>query len=338
LQSSGSRARWAAGAVGALVLVAALVGAYLLIRSGPDTIVASGNSVAVIDLETNRVVSVIPVGTAPTSIVRGAGAVWTLNTGEQTISEIDAAKRERIRTFSAGVNASDIAFSKGAVWVVDAAADTLVVLDPLGRVEDRITLGLRHAFTNRGFGRFEPRAALTTRAGEVWAVGGDDLTAVVVGSASRDVIRRTVGFQGANGDSAPGGPDVASGGAGIWATDGSDELFRTDTSPDERAQLGGFDGDQGITGIAVDRDTVWVSGAGVVWQVRTNPVRPSTTYPVGEGPAGVAVGGGAVWTANAYDGTVSRIDVGTGKTTTITVGGTPSDLVVANGLLWVTVD
>jgi DNA-binding beta-propeller fold protein YncE len=44
-----------------------------------------------------------------------------------------------------------------------------------------------------------------------------------------------------------------------------------------------------------------------------------------------------VWTANSLDGTVSRIDPQGGTTSTIRVGGTPNELVAANGLIWVTV-
>ena len=46
----------------------------------------------------------------------------------------------------------------------------------------------------------------------------------------------------------------------------------------------------------------------------------------------------SVWTANAFDGTISRIHLGSGQTTTIPVGATPNDLTFANGLIWVTID
>jgi len=75
----------------------------------------------------------------------------------------------------------------------------------------------------------------------------------------------------------------------------------------------------------------------VVWQVRASPARPSGTFPVGRGPSGIALGAGSVWTANSLDGTVTRIDLPNGTTSTIRVGGTPNELVMANGLIWVTV-
>jgi YVTN family beta-propeller protein len=51
----------------------------------------------------------------------------------------------------------------------------------------------------------------------------------------------------------------------------------------------------------------------------------------------VAVGAGAVWVANAIDGTVSRIDPGTRRTIgTIEVGGVPHELSVDQRGVWVT--
>jgi streptogramin lyase len=152
------------------------------------------------------------------------------------------------------------------------------------------------------------------------------------------VTRRITGFPDVGSDGTPAGPDIAVGKAGVWATDGRDELFRLDASLAERVQLGGFGGDAGIEAVAVGADAVWAAGAGVAWHVRARPARPSRTYPVGAGPAGIVLGAGSVWSANAYDGTVSRIDMSSGQTTTIPVGGTPNDLSFASGLIWVTVD
>ena len=52
----------------------------------------------------------------------------------------------------------------------------------------------------------------------------------------------------------------------------------------------------------------------------------------------MAVGAGSVWVASG-DGTVSRIDPNSGRVVaTITVGGTPEDVAVGAGAVWVTVE
>jgi YVTN family beta-propeller protein len=64
----------------------------------------------------------------------------------------------------------------------------------------------------------------------------------------------------------------------------------------------------------------------------------SATIQVGDSPSAVAVGEGAVWVANAGDGTVSRINTRTGLVTkTIRVGGRPAGLAVGAGEVWVAV-
>jgi YVTN family beta-propeller protein len=317
-----------------LVVLLGLIVAYLAAaRGSDDPLVAESNSVAVIDPATNRVVSVVAVGTTPTSIVAGGGFVWTLNTGEGTISRIDAETKERRSTIPAGYGASDLAYAGGAIWVANASADVVRALDDSGRVDVEVPLGIPHAHRRSGA---LATVALTRRGDQIWAAGGDGLTTVVVSTRLERVVRRVPGRRGVDADSSPVGPDIASGGAGVWGTPGSDELVRLDGADDAVVQLGGFDGDQGITSVAVGAD-VWAAGAGVAWQVRPSLARPAGTYAVGQRPTGIALGANAVWTANSLDGTVTRIDPRRGTTSTIHVGGTPNELVFANGFLWVTI-
>ena len=48
--------------------------------------------------------------------------------------------------------------------------------------------------------------------------------------------------------------------------------------------------------------------------------RVSRAISIGNGAAGVAVGGGSVWVANTPEATVSRFDPGSGSVTKINVG------------------
>jgi DNA-binding beta-propeller fold protein YncE/predicted Ser/Thr protein kinase len=58
---------------------------------------------------------------------------------------------------------------------------------------------------------------------------------------------------------------------------------------------------------------------------------------VGNAPAALAVGGGAVWAANAADGTVTRIDAASRKATrpAVRVGAVPAAVAVSAGAAWV---
>ncbi len=67
------------------------------------------------------------------------------------------------------------------------------------------------------------------------------------------------------------------------------------------------------------------------------PPPGGTAEPVGVGdaPADVEVGHGAVWTADRGSGSVTRVDAATGATTSARVGGEPTALVVGRDLVWV---
>jgi YVTN family beta-propeller protein len=64
----------------------------------------------------------------------------------------------------------------------------------------------------------------------------------------------------------------------------------------------------------------------------------SDTIAVGDAPASIAVDGNAVWVANRGDGTVSRIDPGTGRVVrTIKVGKGVDGVAAGEGAVWVSV-
>lgn len=68
----------------------------------------------------------------------------------------------------------------------------------------------------------------------------------------------------------------------------------------------------------------------------TNSVRSIVT--VGTDPGGIAVGAGAIWVANSFDGTVSRIDARTNSVVaTIRVGKRLGGIAVGGGAVWVAV-
>src|SRR5205085_11656714 len=58
----------------------------------------------------------IPVGATPTAVSVGLGAVWVLNSDDQTLSRIDS-RTKQVRTLGIGATPTDVAAGAGGVWV-----------------------------------------------------------------------------------------------------------------------------------------------------------------------------------------------------------------------------
>jgi YVTN family beta-propeller protein len=86
-----------------------------------------------------------------------------------------------------------------------------------------------------------------------------------------------------------------------------------------------------------DAGYIWATSLVVDAVAEIDPTSDSVlrTVPVGNGPAAITVGAGAVWVAS-HDGTVTRIDPATGGVVaTIQVGGTPDAIAYGYGRIWV---
>lgn len=77
-----------------------------------------GRDVSVVDPRTNAVVSTITVGPNPRFTTTGAGAVWTLNQGDGTLTRIDAKRREAAppQALDTPGHGGDVAFYEDRVW------------------------------------------------------------------------------------------------------------------------------------------------------------------------------------------------------------------------------
>jgi DNA-binding SARP family transcriptional activator/ABC-type transport system substrate-binding protein len=58
-------------------------------------------------------------------------------------------------------------------------------------------------------------------------------------------------------------------------------------------------------------------------------------YAVGRGPGAIVQSGNSLWVANTLDGTVTRLERGTNRTTTIDVGADPTAIAAGAGSVWV---
>jgi virginiamycin B lyase len=101
---------------------------------------------------TNKVVAQIAVGQNPRFATAGAGAVWTLNQGDGTISRVDTVSSKLVASIAAGLSGrgGEIAFGFGSVWVtligtpitrIDATTNS-ITCQWIGAGGDSIRVGL----------------------------------------------------------------------------------------------------------------------------------------------------------------------------------------------------
>jgi YVTN family beta-propeller protein len=273
---------------------------------------------------------VIAVGETPKSVAVDEGAVWVLNSDEETLSRVDPARRVVVRTIGSGPQPTGLATGAGSVWV-SAAGHVLRRFDP-----DSGLAAAAPIPRAAGAPPTDPSASWVASDGTaVWAVNDDTVTRVRPGPPVRTVPSLVTCC----------GPLVL-GAASVWTTDATG-LVRIDARTGSRRAhiaLPFLDNGFGTPNLAVGFGSVWIldQDGSTVWRVDTATNRVVGTITVGTHPTGVAIGAGAVWVASA-DGTVARIDPagaqGVGQVVrSVRVGGTPSAIAVGDDAVWVAVD
>ena len=92
---------------------------------------ADGAEATVLDANSGATLATVPTGPSPRFLTAGAGAVWTLNQGDGSVSRIDPATNKVSATIEVGVpgEGGDIAVGEGYVWVT-AIGKPLSKIDP----------------------------------------------------------------------------------------------------------------------------------------------------------------------------------------------------------------
>jgi branched-chain amino acid transport system substrate-binding protein len=321
-------------AIGGLAVVAASATAAVLASGpgGPES-AASGGAIVAIDAQSAQVGSRIALGTTPTAVAVGEGAVWVLDADARTISRYDV-EDDSISTFATGATPTDLVVGAGAIWVgngrrlsssqfVGPVATSVARLDPATRTE-RASVELPQqggAVSNL----VENHLAVTSDA--LWAVG-PDFSLARVDAASSAVTAVSRPFPVAA---------VATGPAGVYVlgTDGA---------------VARVDGDTGkvvaqtrvpatsVSGIAVGTDAAWVTSPsdGTLWRVSADRKPTLGSVDVGAGAGDVAAGDSSIWVANPLSGTVTEVSTDTTAVVrTVQLGGVPRSLTVSAGRVWV---
>jgi YVTN family beta-propeller protein len=310
-----ARLRLAIGGLGVVVIV--LAAAFLASGGGgsPSSAIAA-DSVGAISPHGGASSADVPIGSSPSAMAYGAGALWVSNYDAGTVSRIDPATRALVQTISSGETPSGIAFGASAVWVANYIVGTVSRIDPtVNRVVETISVGNAPSGVAVGFG-------------SVWVTNSSDGTLSRIDAVTGDVTR-TIPLGGD-----PTG--VAAGFGAVWISDAANgRVLQID--PQTNQEIASIDVGTGPTAIAVGDGSVWVANSldGNVSRINPQTSQVAATLPVGDQPDAIAASVGGVWVANEFGGSVVRIDPRTDTVDhTVAVGNPPTALAIANGLVW----
>ncbi len=303
----------------ALLLVLVVVGVMVASSGGrAPAAVIPGDAVGAISASGGAIRAVVPLGTSPSGLASGDGAVWVASPNQNTVSRIDPAARSVEQTIQVGSSPTGLAVGAGAVWVTNYYGQTVSRIDSsVDRVVQTISVG-------------SAPTGIAVGDGSVWVANASDGTVSRIDPGSGDVTD-TISLGGA------GATDVAVGAGSVWVSDETgDRVVQIDPQADQVTAT--VNVGSGPTAIAVGFGSVWVTNSldGTVSRIDPATSAVQATIEVGDGAGAIAIGQGAVWVADQYAGTVTRIDPATDSVTrTISVGSLPLGVAIADGLVWV---
>ena len=326
------------GALIAAAAAAALVTIVVATRNESAPLLATKNSLAVVDPKRNKVVALIPLGGSPRGVALGGGYLWTANTDEGTVSQIDPEHLRVIRTVGVGARATALVEAGGVMWVATGSDNTVVQID----ARSGGVLGRARVSTSPIASAY----AIDAGRRAIWVGSGAELAKLDPSSGAVVARWRYVG--GVN--------DVVVDGSSVWIASSRETLARF--SPPARRLTAEVS--LGVMAMALARGNrfVWVASTAHVdpgqraaratyraglWKIDPGAARVVQTMQFGHElrhppTLDVAVGRGAVWATNYDEGTLVRIDPRTAQVvTTIRIGGHPSGIVVGRNRLWVTI-
>ena len=287
-----------------LAILGAAAAAFALTRTDKAAaIIAPTNSVARIDPVGMRLESYQPVGMDPRAIAVGLGSVWVASAANGTVYRLDPATG-MLRGQPIGIGGDDLsglAIGSGSVWVADGNDGTVTRISPRGVVQATILHDARPTVA--------PAPVFFVAYGShyVWATRGNKLLRIDP-TTNRVDKRLKIGT--------PTG--LAAGGGSVWVTTSSD-LLRIDPARVKEITHPPF---------AFARAPVYTHGS--LWLItdfkilRIDPItleqRDEESTGRGTQPASLAAGDGALWAVDFFDGKLTRLIPGRGRTGSVRVG------------------
>lgn len=306
---------------GSLALAIVLAVVLVATRRDSDGLVAPDlNTVAVIG-ESNEVLGAVAVGTTPSNVAVGEGAIWVTNFDDRTLQSIDPETYEATPARAVAGAPTGLAVGGGFVWVTSRFDENLLKIDP------------RQAHSSQPISVGTGAAGVAYGEGAAWVVNSqtDELMRI---DADSDEVTRIRLARGSSPTS------VAFGDGSVWiALSLGKAVVRFDPAAEEVSEpipLGGPP-----TQLAFGEGYLWVTrlDSDMVTRVDPSSNRVDASIPdVGNGPNGVAVGLGSVWVANSLEGSVTRIDPRSASKVEVPVrtGSSAEGVAVTDEAVWVT--
>jgi len=342
------RRRRAAALASAVLALAGAAAALVLTAGGTQRALAhiAPNSIGIVDPQRGALVDAFALHTRPSAAVFAAGALWVGTADDDTLLEIDPRTHGVVRSVGLGFAVDQLAASGRWIWATSSYAREIVQVNAhTGGVVRTVRLAAyAEVGPFRGAALDYPHRLAASRDAAWIARGLEVLTRV-----DADTGRATQLAIGSSGG-------VAFDGRSVWSVGSFNDpsfftgpgiLSRVDPRSGRVTALTrspDFGSGSPTGALAADGTAVWgISGiADAVWRLNPDSVQVTSVLRLRQGPLAVALGAGAVWTAND-DGTVSRIDPATGTLLrTIPLGryprlAYPIAIAFGNGRLWIPV-
>jgi len=285
--------------------------------SGESIEAAAGNSVGFVDPDSNRLVADVAVGTTPTHVAVGEGAVWVTNADGDTASRIDPLERIVVQTITVGSSPSGITTGNGAVWVANSLDSTVSRIDPATNTVVQ-TIGVGNG-----------PVGIAYAAGSIWVANtGDDTITGIDADSGRPTTTLAIAAA-----------ELAFGAGTLWASQRTaNRVARIDPNTGNVVQT--IPVGNGPAGLAFGGGAAWVANSldGTVSRIDPATNSVAATIPAGNGTKAVAVGADGVWVSNQFEGTLARIDPRTNQVVRrISVGNRPQGVAISGGTVLVSV-
>jgi YVTN family beta-propeller protein len=269
----------------------------------------------------------VAIGAAATAVAASVTVGIVLGTRGTSASPADAASSQLVDlNVASGRPSHNVALTdapaamvagSGSLWIANPSAGSVSRFDLASRaLADQVPVG-------------GTPGALALGGGSVWvaSVPGDTVSRINPGTGR---VTQRVPLGGARAAA------LAFAQGGLWVADITDNSL-LEVDPGSGLVRRTLALPLRPTAAAGAGDELWVAdyGAGSVAQIDLRTGQALATN-VGNGPAALALGFGALWVANSLDSTVSRVDPNSGSVVaTIPVGSGPGAIAVAGGSVWV---